>query len=956
MKIRNLALCSLGLVAACGNNVASLFNRGRGGGGPGDESGIVLVGALGKLVDTRPRVVEAFPQSGGWPTTVPILIVFNESISRDSVEPPTTGGGPPTPPRITLRAQGTTQSLPVLIDYLFGDTAVLLRPATALPATATFEVVVAPDVTDLDGVTKGGADQIVATFRADQADTLDDGRILATLPAANAREVYRESEFLVVFDRPADTASVSDTNLFLRAGGTPIDAEISTPVRTQGVADPRIFRIQPDDPLAGALAHELVVADSITFENGVGNLDFGNRTPFLEFRTVAFAPPTRVSIGNAPAGFPDKINAQSLANATVEVEVDASAPAGARVDLRVYGLDPETQATGDIFFFDSSLSLPAAGPTTISFPIGTVLGTAADLRFEEGPLVLVAQVVQGDASSSFTTTADGSTDPRIDVTPPTFAGFLPPVANAPNDVAIDHDFLTLLGRASERIGSAELTDGTRTVALWSAAADGAFMMRPIGTPRSGLPASLTLSLTDLAGNVSTTTQGARVLRRGYAVGTQSGRLSVEVYDDATLAPIAGATVVVESAQPQNPAVGRRIEVTGVDGRAVFDGLTLARVTITAIAADHHLLSLVDTPAAEVSLPLIPTGAAASATLSGQLAFIPVAGQSARIGINTLLDPLAFEVAPSPSALTTIPSTPIRAGRATLFSAYVGSFEPVATPTFASFNCAICGPTGAGTAVPLLPASGTGTVQTTQAVVASTGLVGGLLGPYAVDFALATGLGAVDGPVVVRPVATFGGFAGAMLLGAGFATLVANATYSINANWPLASIGAIGPLGPVLWIQSQARDASGNTSIHRALLSNATLGFVFDTGAPLGVPTITAPAGPSNDSPAITFADRLDASLLPGGFGFHTLELEDASARRWYLVQQDFDGAGGQRTLQVPLRAGMGVAALADGGWQVRASSELMFGTDVADGQFTFEERYRQMVKASRTSKMEFTVQ
>lgn len=158
-----------------------------------------------------------------------------------------------------------------------------------------------------------------------------------------------------------------------------------------------------------------------------------------------------------------------------------------------------------------------------------------------------------------------------------------------------------------------------------------------------------------------------------------------------------------------------------------------------------------------------------------------------------------------------------------------------------------------------------------------------------------------------------------------------------------------------WIQSQARDADGSTTIHRVLLSNATLGFVFDTGTPLGIPTITLPVGPTTDSPAITFEDRVNALLLPGGFGFHTIELADAADRRWHLITQDFDAAGAQRTVQVTTMAGLGATALATGKWQVRVSTELMFGSDVSDGNFTFEERYRQMVKASRTATMEFDV-
>ena len=952
-----LACAAVGF-AACNNNVGSLFNFRRGGGptGPNDATGVALIDALGKLVDNRPRVEDAFPRSGGWPTVVPIVIVFSESIARDSVEPPATGQGAPEPARIFLRAEGNAQALPVAIDYLMGDTVVLLRPAAALPEGTTFEVVVGPDITDYDGVSKGGAEQVVTTFRADQAATFEDGRIVATVPLANAGEVYRESEFLVVFDRPADTASVTAANFKLHDGTIDVDATIDTPVRTQGVADPRIFRIRPRNRLAGGLRHEFIVDATITFSGAAGVLDFGNKTPFARFDTVAFARPTRIALGNSTAGFPDQLNAQNFANAVVDVDVDASATAGSKVELRVYGLEPRTQAVGDITFFDTSITLVADGPTTVSLPIGSALGTATDLRFEEGPVVYVARVVSGSRRSSFQSSADGNTDPKFDVTPPTADTFLPPVASGANDVVTDQDFLVLYGRASERLGAAELTDGTATVALWAANNSNEFMLRPIAAPRSPNPRSLTLNLTDRVGNMSAQALALRLFRRGFATGSFTGTLTVEVYDDATLEPVAGATVIADPGHPQKPAAaGRVVLTTGVDGRASFVGLPGPRTSITVVAPNHHLTTLLDTAAAFVSLPVAPEGTATSATFSGTIAFSPLAGQSARVGINLLEDPLQLEVATTLGAPTAIPATAIRPGRPLLVTAFTGAFEPQTIPAFVGSACGVCGPTGT-VATPALPPSAVGAeLEGTFAAISSPLTTGGLTGQYAVDFGLAPGFGTVAGSVRVRPVLTLAGFAGGSILGAGIATAAGGKQFSINANWPLTAITAVGPLGPVMWIQARAEDADGNLSIHRALLSNATFGFVFGTGDPLGVPTISVPTGPVTGAPAITFADRLNALLLPGGSGFHTIRLEDGAGRRWRIITQDFDDLGGQRTVQVPVLTGVG-AGLGLGDWKVVVSTELMFGAGVGDGEFSFEERYRQLVKASRTAVTTFTVQ
>lgn len=948
--------CALAF-AACGSNVGQLFSFHRGGGGTGanDASGIVLLTALGKLADVRPKVEAAFPQSGGWPTTVPVVIVFSESVSRDSVEPPATGTGAPPAARVGLRVQGTTQSLPVSIDYLFGDRVVVLRPSAPLPNTTTFEAFVGADVADLDAVKKGGAEQVVATFRADQTDTIKNGRILTTLPPANAKDVYRETEFIAVFDRPVDTASITTANFRIGDGTTDVQGSLDTPLRVQGQSDPRFYRFRPRNPLAGSTQFRFTVDDTIKFNSGAGQLDFGNKTPFLRFDTVAFAVPTRVALGNATTGFADKINAQNAASAVVDVDVDASATVGSQVKLRVYGLDPSTKAVGDITFFDTSTTLTVPGPTTVSLPIGAALGSPGRYFFEEGPVVFVVRLVSGDHSSSFRSSADGSTDPRFDVTPPSVTAWLPAVTGSPDAVVTDQDAIAVYGKASETIGSAELTDGTATAALWSADGSANFMMRPLQVPRSSAVRTLTLNITDAAGNMSTTASTIHLTRRGFATGSFAGTLTVEVYDDATLAPIAGATVAVEPGVPQKPAVGRVFSTTDASGRAVFTTLPGPRNTITVIAANHHITTLLDTPSSFVSIAAVPQAASAFASVKGTLAFVPVTGQTAKVGANLLTDPLQLEIATGSPSVTSIPQTAIRASRPLLLTGFTGNFEPTTTPAYVGFFCAICGATGAGAAPALAPQESGAVLDTTQAVLGTNGVIAGLLAPYNVDFSAATGLGAIDGAVRVRPVVTLGGFAGGSLFGAGVATSSGGGLFQIAANWPLSSITALAPLGPVLWVQAQAGDAAGNTTIHRALITTPTLGVAYNTGAPLGIPTITSPGGASTGSPSIRFEDRLDASTLPGGFGFHTLRVQDASGLRWTLIEQDFDGAGATRDVQVPDLTGLG-AGMAVGTWKVRVTSELMFGVGYGDGEFGFEERYRQLVKASRTADVDFTIQ
>src|SRR5690606_5013290 len=203
---------------------------------------------------------------------------------------------------------------------------------------------------------------------------------------------------------------------------------------------------------------------------------------------------------------------------------------------------------------------------------------------------------------------------------------------------------------------------------------GSFVFTPLALGRRVQPLDFTMSVADRAGNTIATPVQGRIHQRGLLTGTLAGTLTVEVFDEATFAPIVGATVVVEPDRPQLPAVGRVVGTTGADGRVDLPGLTAARHTVTAIADGHHLTTVVDVPSAFVSMPLRPIdAAAATATLRGTLAFLPSAGQVGLVGINQLEDPLALEVATASTAATQLPPTTVRAGRPLVVHALTGSF-------------------------------------------------------------------------------------------------------------------------------------------------------------------------------------------------------------------------------------------------------------------------------------------
>src|SRR5690606_41343040 len=99
------ALAGLLLLVAC-DNVGRAFDPGGGGGGtPNDGTGIAILPDGGSALPARPLVVDAFPKGAGFAPTVPIVVVFNESMSRESITP---DGGPA---GVFLRVEGTPQAL-----------------------------------------------------------------------------------------------------------------------------------------------------------------------------------------------------------------------------------------------------------------------------------------------------------------------------------------------------------------------------------------------------------------------------------------------------------------------------------------------------------------------------------------------------------------------------------------------------------------------------------------------------------------------------------------------------------------------------------------------------------------------------------------------------------------------------------------------------------------------------
>lgn len=952
MICRILPSLALLALSACADNVGALWDPDRG--GSDDGSGISVVPVGGRLVDARPRVLSADPKGSGWPTTVPIVVVFSESIARDSVEGQSAGGGGglpglPTSARVQVRSVETQQTVPTTLSWLVGDRVLVLTPTAGLVADQDYEVVVDPEVRDVDAVRKGGtAPEVVATFRTDRAREVTEGQVVATIPAANERGVEREADVHVIFDRPCDPSTVDDSSFRVEEAGVLVVGARSYPISVGDLEDTRVVRFRAADGLPGSAELAIRFTDAISFLQA-GQLDFSNRNPFSTFETVRGRAPERVAVGNVIPGFPDQINAQNFSNLVVDVDVDSSVTAGSEVLVRIYGLDAETEAEDDLAFLEQVAPVPVDGPTTVSVVFGAALGEALRPRFDEGSLAFRATVEVDGRRSGFRATDPGNT-PRFDITPPEVTGLTPVLAGT-QDLVTDQEALVVLGRASEELGTIEFAAGSNTVAEFGADESGAFMLAPLALQRAVDAIPYSMSFRDRAGNVGTQAIQGRIFQRGFVAGTVGADVTVEVYDDVTFAPVAGALVLLEPDMPQLPAVGRRSGTTGADGRVEFTGLTASRHTITVVADGFDLTTVLDTSASFASLPLRPIDETlGQATLDASLGFLPTGAQSGLVGCNAFADDLVLAQQTAGTPPVAIAGAVLRANRPFILSGVTGVFPPTATPTIQGYACQICGRDGVTPSPASAPLAPGGSAEANLFILPSAAGITSLPGPFELDFGSVAGLGTLASEPSVAVHVTLSGFGRSTLIGAGYATVVSGDRYAMQASLASALAPTLAPLAPVYWVTVDAEGASGGFTRHRTLLSDPRLGSTFPTGVPLGLPVVRSAAGVG--SPSISYDDGLDARTLPGGVAFHTIETADAVGRRWSLVRFDSD-AFGTDAVQLPE---LPVGVLQPGAWTVTVDAELMFSGTNRDGNFSLEERRRQQVKFARSAPVEFTVQ
>jgi hypothetical protein len=928
------------------------------------ESKIQIVREAGDAKNGRPTVKNVAPKGSAWPTTVPIVIEFSESIYENSILPTSSTAQDA---RIILRVKGTTQPITCIYDFVAQGRVLVMRPGTGLTNqnNPVYEVVMFPDGTDVDGVPflVSGTETVLAEFECNQSDTIHDGRILTTYPRDNARDANRETAYYVFFDRPVNAISLTANNLLVRPRGGSALAGAAAPVlQVLNEDDGRIIRFVPDDALAAGTEYQLVVDDTLTF-GADGTLDFGGRTPYAIFNTVRPQAPTAVHVGNPTTGFADKINRNNYDTLTLKVTTPADAEVGDRVVARIYGGDRSTAPTGDLAQIERTATVTTAGAHEVTIDFTGLLGTLARPKFDDGSVTFCAQMQRGSEHSGFAQ-SDSADLPLFDITPPTMVTAGAAASASGTDIYTDQEYLAYYGVASEQVHSADLVDGTaQTAEMFGAASDGSFLIKPVLLGRLTAPRSYGILLTDLAGNVAVAEATGNIVQRGVITGTIAGTLTVEAYDHTTLAPIANATVLVDPGVPLKPAVGQLVGTTNASGRATFTGLGGSQYTVTIVRAGYDLVTLYATGASFVSLPLRPT-TGATASLRGNILFQASGGARALVGSSAIDDPLALSVLTSANAPTTIPETAIVPNRPQLIAAFGGLFEATSVPTFNLIGYQMLGPALITPTAPVAPAAAGTTVQTSIPLISSAALATSLPAAFSVDFAQATGLDTanlVGGGPLVRAMLSVQGFGQQVANGAGLATLGSGASYHVNATFGSIATLGFGSFGATNLIACQARDTAGRVSRYREVV-NSFVGvpvmiLIADVPA---IPAVSSPSGAITGSPAVTFEDRLDPASATVGSPIAIAEISavDGAGRKWTVFQVDNDAASGVKTVQFPDLATPNVAGLQSGSWTVRAENRTavaLYSGDTA-ASLVLSERLRSEVTYARSAAVTFTIQ
>ncbi len=942
---------SLFLLGSCSDNLGKAFDpkKGSSKGANTNQFQVPMDGAI--VLSNRPKVERVGPTGPGWQVTTPVFVLFNEAMNFDSIKSSTTTE----PSHLFLRVKGTTTVIPVTYDLLLGGRLLVMRSSSPFPPRASIEIFAGSSVRDLDKATlaKRG---VLGEFTTD-APSSAGPKMVFRYPEDNDKGILRSSPAILGLSVPVDPTTVTENSIYLQEKGASakLSSGISFPLRIASAPDPRLIQLAPSKSFPKSKKIEFVYTKDI--KAGTVELDPGKKSPPVTFTSAGVLPVKSVKVGNPTSGFDHMINLDNLANLKIAVETPAETETGDQITIRVYGQDPKGKTAKELLFLEKTQKAGLAGTGTVEVSFVGALGSAGSTKFKDGPVTICARISRGTEITGYVLAPSSFQDSVR----PTLSQVGPPVSTTGTNVFLtDLNSASLMGKASEELGAADLVVGSTTYQLFASNPDGTFMTNPFLLNRQTSALGITLNLRDKAGNYSSSTVSGSIVQRGFVTGAVSGgTLTVVAYDDSTLEALSGVSVLIEPGMPAKPGAGQVIKTTDSSGEAVFSGLTGSRYSITLVKSGYHLFSLLNSAAGHVSLPLKPISTGTS-NLSGTLGFTALPGIRARAGLNipTNSDD-DFVVETTSNSPKTFGPIAVQPRRPLLVSAFAGILPPTIKPTYALYSASIAATSGGGgqNQAPPAPLAAGKDYAITLTLSSAINTFSNLSGAYSVDFSGAAGLDTskLVGDPSVQILASLNGLPGMSLAGLGFAKGSA-ASWSIDGSYSLSMLVDFASLGPIAWVSTQAKDTDGNLSRHRALISDPFSGAVSSLVSPAGVPTVSTPASAFTGSPSVSFQDRLSTSVLAGTLAFHSLEAVGPSGRRWELLVQDEDAATGVDTIQLPDLGAASLTGPAKGAWAIRVRDRLLLAPGLSGTEFNLVDLLRFELTFSRSKAVTHTVQ
>ncbi len=643
--VRSLAagLCALVVLATlfvapgC-DNPACVFGGDCNGGSVGIGSNPATIPTDGTWINPEPPMVEAmFPSGTNVDRNTPIVIVFSESIAPSNLNAAfelsidTPGGNP--------------QALPFGITSLIGDGRVLvLLPATPLLASSQFSVRFRAgfSVADLTGQTVTvPANRLVGSFSTGATQPAAP-KLLMSYPADNATGQSATGEIVTVFTRPLNEMTITDMSFVVEFDGGPPPfptepAHLS--VAAGMLSDSRVFRYRVLDtqnqpaPLPNStLVHVSLspVTDPITDDvtptaNELAPVQF-------DFHIGAFGAPGSAALTSIPT---DAIGIDQITGpANLALEVDSpDAQSGDRLLITIFGTKVTTDANPPLIALQRDVALASPFTTfTLTAPELDLVDSTSPLRgrVADGSIGFAFQLKRGGILSpvrvlDLDLNAAGTQSPVLDTVAPT-------LTSPANMGAFTSDLrdLAIVGTASEQLRAALVTtvgsgdndvnsDGVPPVA-GSVTVTGpgsppsqsaVFVARPVPLGIASGPVPFSVSIYDRALNFGGTATGTFFQVGASGPGNPlpgAGTVAVDVFDETTLAPIAGASVSTHT-NFAGIVTALASGTTDSAGVASIAAAAAGETIVTVVATGYDVFTFDGVPTDHLSVPLRPTNLA-----------------------------------------------------------------------------------------------------------------------------------------------------------------------------------------------------------------------------------------------------------------------------------------------------------------------------------------------------------